>query len=65
MASISAILMKISSELKAPKSQYNSFGKCKYRSCEGILEAVKPLLSKHGGRVFPVMKNKYFWRKRK
>lgn len=34
--------------LKAPKSQYNSFGKYKYRSCEDILEAVKPLLVEHG-----------------
>ena len=30
--------------LKAPKGQYNNFGKYKYRSCEDILEAVKPLL---------------------
>jgi hypothetical protein len=37
-------LVNIQSELKAPKSQYNSFGKYKYRSCEDILEAVKPLL---------------------
>jgi len=37
-------LVKIQQELKAPKSQYNSFGKYKYRSCEDILEAVKPLL---------------------
>ncbi|RLI72255.1 MAG: hypothetical protein DRP02_02255 [Candidatus Gerdarchaeota archaeon] len=37
-------LVKIQSELKAPKGQYNSFGKYKYRSCEDILEAVKPLL---------------------
>lgn len=35
----------IQSKLKAPKGQYNSFGKYKYRSCEDILEAVKPLLS--------------------
>lgn len=34
--------------LKAPKGQYNSFGKYKYRSCEDILEAVKPLLVEHG-----------------
>lgn len=34
----------IQSKLKAPKGQYNSFGKYKYRSCEDILEAVKPLL---------------------
>lgn len=41
-------LLKVQSELKAPKGQYNSFGKYKYRSCEDILEAVKPLLAKHG-----------------
>ena len=41
-------LIKIQSELKAPKSQYNSFGKYKYRSCEDILEALKPLLLKYG-----------------
>ena len=40
-------LIKIQSELKAPKSQYNSFGKYKYRNCEDILEAVKPLLLKY------------------
>lgn len=37
--------MKVQCELKAPKKQYNSFGKYKYRSCEDILEAVKPLLA--------------------
>jgi len=37
-------LVKIQQELKAPKSQYNSFGKYNYRNCEDILEAVKPLL---------------------
>jgi len=36
-------LVKIQQELKAPKNQYNSFGKYTYRSCEDILEAVKPL----------------------
>lgn len=41
-------LMNMQSELKAPKGQYNSFGKYKYRSCEDILEAVKPVLAKHG-----------------
>ena len=41
-------LSKIQTELKAPKGQYNSFGKYKYRSCEDILEAVKPLNAKHG-----------------
>jgi hypothetical protein len=38
------ILNKIQQELKAPKGQINSFGNYKYRSCEDILEAVKPLL---------------------
>lgn len=41
-------LRKIQTELKAPKGQYNSFGKYKYRSCEDILEAVKPLLAEQG-----------------
>ena len=41
-------LASIQMELKAPKGQYNSFGKYAYRSCEDILEAVKPLLAKHG-----------------
>jgi hypothetical protein len=41
-------LLKIQSELKAPKNQFNSFGKYKYRSTEDILEAVKPLLLKYG-----------------
>ena len=38
-------LAKIQGTLKAPKSQYNSFGKYYYRSCEDILEAAKPLLA--------------------
>lgn len=37
-------LSKIQKELKAPKNQFNSFGKYNYRNCEDILEAVKPLL---------------------
>ena len=41
-------LIAIQSELKAPKGQYNSFGKYKYRSAEDILEAVKPLCHKNG-----------------
>ena len=40
-------LNKIQAELKAPKNQYNAFGKYKYRSQEDILEAVKPLLKKY------------------
>ncbi len=37
-------LKHIQSELKAPKTQFNSFGKYHYRNCEDILEALKPLL---------------------
>ncbi|MCK6810645.1 ERF family protein [Enterobacter bugandensis] len=37
-------LADIQAHLNAPKNQYNSFGKYKYRSCEDILEGVKPLL---------------------
>lgn len=40
-------LINIQNELKAPKGNYNSFGKYRYRSCEDILEAVKPLCNKH------------------
>ena len=39
-------LIAIQHDLKAPKGNYNSFGKYKYRSCEDILEAVKPLLAR-------------------
>lgn len=39
-------LQQIQLELKAPKGKYNTFGKYHYRSCEDILEAVKPLLQK-------------------
>ena len=38
----------VQAELKAPKGQRNTFGNYNYRSCEDILEAVKPLLAKHG-----------------
>ena len=43
-----AYLVNIQNELKAPKNEYNSFGKYNYRSAEGILEALKPLLLKYG-----------------
>lgn len=38
-------------ELIAPKSQFNSFGKYNYRSCEDILEGLKPCLKKVGAAV--------------
>lgn len=44
-------LQKVQTELKAPKGQYNNFGKYKYRSCEDILEAVKPVLAKYKAAV--------------
>ena len=37
-------LLLVQSKLKAPKGQYNNFGRYSYRSCEDILEALKPLL---------------------
>ena len=40
-------LSRIQCELVAPKGHYNNFGKYSYRSCEDILEAVKPLLDKY------------------
>lgn len=40
-------LIEVQAELKAPKGQTNKFGNYKYRSCEDILESVKPLLKKH------------------
>jgi len=45
--SLQESLVAIQSKLKAPKGQFNSFGKYNYRSAEDILEAVKPLLSEH------------------
>ena len=41
-------IINIQKELKAPKNQKNSFGGYNYRSCEDILEAVKPLLHENG-----------------
>lgn len=40
-------LKEIQFKLKAPKNQFNSFSKFKYRSCEDILEALKPLLNEY------------------
>lgn len=51
MSGIYSKLLAIQSELKAPKNQYNSFGKYNYRSCEDILEAVKPLAKAQGCAV--------------
>lgn len=44
-------LLSVQYELKAPKSQYNSFGKYSYRSCEDILEALKPILLKNKATI--------------
>ena len=41
-------LANVQAALKAPKGQYNAFGKYKYRSCEDIVESVKPLLKQNG-----------------
>lgn len=48
MKNLIKTLVYIQQGLKAPKGNYNSFGKYKYRSCEDILEAVKPLLAECG-----------------
>lgn len=44
MSNVNELLAKIQKELIAPKNQWNAFGKYNYRSCEDILEGVKPLL---------------------
>jgi hypothetical protein len=50
-ASFDDRLIAVQHELKAPKGQYNSFGKYAYRNAEDILEAVKPLLKKYSLRM--------------
>ena len=45
-------LLSVQTKLKAPKNQTNAFGKYKYRSCEDILESVKPLLKEEGLTLF-------------
>lgn len=46
-----SVIQKIQTELKAPKGQKNTFGNYNYRSCEDIVEAVKPLLAEHGAHL--------------
>lgn len=41
-------LLKVQQDLKAPKNQFNSFGKYNYRSCEDILQAARPLCNTNG-----------------
>lgn len=45
-------LLSVQTSLKAPKSQYNAFGKYNYRNCEDILEAAKPLCKEVKAVVF-------------
>ena len=45
-------LLNVQVELKAPKGQFNKFGNYKYRSCEDILEALKPVLQKYKLAMF-------------
>ena len=47
MSSLTEKLLSIQSELKVPKAQFSEFGKYNYRSCEDVLEGLKPLLAKH------------------
>lgn len=51
MKTLNDKLVDIQGRLKAPKNQRNSFGNYNYRSCEDILEAVKPLLREHNLRL--------------
>lgn len=51
MNSITEVLADIQQKLKVSKEQTNAFGKYKYRSCEDIVEAVKPLLKEHGAAL--------------
>jgi len=48
MSNLNKSLIKVQSELKAPKGQRNKFGNYNYRNAEDILEAVKPLLADNG-----------------
>ena len=41
-------LLQVQQDLRAPKNQYNSFGDYKYRSCEDILQAARPLCNASG-----------------
>ena len=45
------VLMEIQSQLKVHKGQRNNFGKYNYRSCEDILEAIKPFLKQHDANL--------------
>jgi len=45
-------LSKIQMELKVPKAQFNAFGKYNYRSCEDILESLKPICAKYNSVLF-------------
>ena len=44
-------LLTVQAQLKAPKNQFNKFGGFRYRSCEDILEAVKPILKEQGATL--------------
>lgn len=50
-------LAKIQQELKAPKNQYNSFSGFYYRSCEDILNAVKPFLDTANGKISLILQD--------
>lgn len=51
MGNVFKKLAAVQSEVKATKDAYNSFGKYHYRSCESILEAVKPILKKNNSSI--------------
>ena len=57
MGNLNEALLNVQSQLKAPKSQRNNFGKYNYRSAEDILEAVKPLLADLQCRLATLLKS--------
>lgn len=53
-------LMNIQGKLKAPKNQYNEFSNFYYRSCEDILESVKPLLQEEKVVLLTILKDRKY-----
>ena len=51
MANVYEKLLNIQSKLAVPKDNVNEFGGYKYRSCEDILESLKPILAENKAAV--------------
>ena len=50
-------LLNVQTELKAPKGQFNAFGKYKYRSCEDLLEELKEDAKRRTGNEYSINKS--------